>query len=944
MGVAFAGAGAWAGYKLGGSAATAGIGAPVGAIAGAFAPSVTEWLVARARSRNSAAQAHDLPRDVSQPSRLLDPYRKIAEFAGRDRELAELTAWCETGNAPRLRLVTGAGGTGKTRLALRFADYAQELGWRCHWVGDGQEEDALTRIRAVTSGRVLLIVDYAETRTGLPDLLRAAATDHGAALRILFLARSAGPWWEQIGVSEPAIRDLVTAAGREGHILDRGVGGVDDAELVRQALIAFASELKVELPSDLSVVVMPGNAQARVLDLHAGALVTLLNSASQPVGSPVRMDLSDVISELLRHEERFWLGTAHASSLMDGPAGITLTGIRRIVAASCLLGAISEQEALSLLARVPDITRSTRLAEWLQALYPPEAGSGEWLGTLRPDRIAEYHAVTQLADSGTFARRCFTELNERQTIRALILLVRAAADHASAAKLLDQLLALVPPELGGVREALISIANVIAPNVKLAAAYTTIIRRILDTMPAGADIAERGSWLIYYGNALAQLRQAGGAFAATRDAVAIFRELAADDPDRYRPELANALHDLAVRLSELDRDADALGAAQAAVTIRRALTAADPSRHLLDLAHSQTSLGARLFDLSRSAEAVIVIEEAVSSFRELATDEPDRNLFRLAHSLDHLGAAYSAVDRPSDALAVAQEAVLAYRALAIADPGSYRAGLARSLDHLGARLNALHREADALAPFEEAAAIRRDLATTVPDSYRPRLARSLDNLGLTLLALGRPAEALTPFEEAASIRQNLAAADPGQFGADLDRSVSNLVRALDDLATHVSDDQLDDVLSAYDQALAIAPDYASLHFNKAVLLFGAGRFSEAEPELRETIRLRPSDVLGALVLRAAMAWPTDQHEARKQFTKALSSPGDLLSPFTRALYRAIALAGIGRAEDAQQELRAALPAQSPDEKNLDEATTRLLKQLHDPPLPGLNSLRQLIAG
>src|SRR5215469_18800202 len=154
-GVACAGIGAWAGQRLGGNAGTAGIGAAVGAVSGAFAPGVTGWLATRSQTRDSAARTAELPRAVERPSRLLDPRRKVVDFAGREDELAWLTAWCEDRAGPTLRLITGAGGTGKTRLALRFADCARELGWHPHWVGDGQEADALARIRAVTSGRVL---------------------------------------------------------------------------------------------------------------------------------------------------------------------------------------------------------------------------------------------------------------------------------------------------------------------------------------------------------------------------------------------------------------------------------------------------------------------------------------------------------------------------------------------------------------------------------------------------------------------------------------------------------------------------------------------------------------------------------------------------------------------------------------------------------------------
>lgn len=120
-GIALAALGAWAGKWLGGSPATAGLGAAFGAVTGGFAPSLTSWLAARRVSRKHAASAAELPAALGQPSRLLNPHRGVVGFTGRDSEKARLAAWCEDPTAPVLRLVTGPGGTGKTRLALALA-------------------------------------------------------------------------------------------------------------------------------------------------------------------------------------------------------------------------------------------------------------------------------------------------------------------------------------------------------------------------------------------------------------------------------------------------------------------------------------------------------------------------------------------------------------------------------------------------------------------------------------------------------------------------------------------------------------------------------------------------------------------------------------------------------------------------------------------------------
>ena len=57
------------------------------------------------------------PRLGREPMRLLPPEYGIVLFAGRDGDLETLQAWCLHGTAPALRRITGAAGSGKTRLA-----------------------------------------------------------------------------------------------------------------------------------------------------------------------------------------------------------------------------------------------------------------------------------------------------------------------------------------------------------------------------------------------------------------------------------------------------------------------------------------------------------------------------------------------------------------------------------------------------------------------------------------------------------------------------------------------------------------------------------------------------------------------------------------------------------------------------------------------------------
>jgi hypothetical protein len=108
----------------------------------------------------------------------LDPRQEVVGFVGRENELVALMAWCQDDSESRLRLVTGPGGVGKTRLAVELMQRMGRLGWVCERVADGQEDTAINSFRAVSRRRALLVVDYAETRTGLAQMLDQLAGDH----------------------------------------------------------------------------------------------------------------------------------------------------------------------------------------------------------------------------------------------------------------------------------------------------------------------------------------------------------------------------------------------------------------------------------------------------------------------------------------------------------------------------------------------------------------------------------------------------------------------------------------------------------------------------------------------------------------------------------------------------------------------------------------------
>ena len=351
--------------------------------------------------------------------------------------------------------------------------------------------------------------------------------------------------------------------------------------------------------------------------------------------------------------------------------------LRQIVAAGALLGAASQEQAVELLGRVPGAVVSESAARWLRDLYPPEdRGGAEWLGSLRPDRLAERLVVEQLTALPELARRCLSGLDERQALRAVTLLGRAAVDQPEAAGVLPErvlpLLERVVVRLPGDIRLLTAISNAIPyPSAALAEVDLAVTRRILQVLPSG-NLGLRARWLNWLGVTLAQTGHPAEALAPAQEAVDAYRELAAADRDQYRAELAASLTNLGVRFSELGLPEEALTAEQTAVDAYRELAAADPDRYRADLAASLTNHGITLSELGLPEKALPPTQEAVDAYRKLYAADPDRYQADLATSLTNLGVRFSELGRPAEALAAEQEAVKIWRKVADANPDRTR--------------------------------------------------------------------------------------------------------------------------------------------------------------------------------------------------------------------------------------------------------------------------------
>jgi tetratricopeptide (TPR) repeat protein len=628
------------------------------------------------------------------PAQLLRPELATVRFRGRQELLDELTAWCEGEEEVGCWLLVGPGGQGKTRLARELCRQRRGAGWIAGMVASAPDEQTIARL-ADTTTPVLLVVDYAETRSDqLQRLIRVAwERSPSTPVRLLLLARSPGEWWPQLrrqlpeplatsqAIGLPPLDD--TAAGRTtafGHAvqdLSHGLAGVDPA-------VAWS-----EVAAHLSPPDLTGLRFGSVLTVHMAALTRLLQGGPHPVAEHASARTEDL---LLDHEQRYWEQTATAHQLPYHPHTL-----RNAVAAATVCGAATRPQALATIARVPGLRdqpedRRLAVATWLHDLYPTT--EEHYWGSLQPDRLGEHLIGRVVHNDPELLGQLLTDAADSQVYLAVTVLARGTSHQRQLAGQLRDLVTADPVRLGPVA---IRVATETADPQPLidALRHAAAILSMDDLATLVDRLPEHSFNLAPLAADLTQQRVDGS------------RQRAQTDPDAFLPDLAMSLNNLSIRLADVGRREDALAASEEAVVIRRTLAEARPDAFLPNLASALNNLGIRLAALGRPEDALAASEEAAGHYRTLAEARPDAFLPDLAMSLNNLSIRLAEVGRPEDALAASEEATGHYRTLAEARPDAFLPDLAGTLNNLSLRLAEVGRPEDALAASEEAAGIRR---------------------------------------------------------------------------------------------------------------------------------------------------------------------------------------------------------------------------------------------
>jgi glycosyltransferase involved in cell wall biosynthesis/tetratricopeptide (TPR) repeat protein len=592
-------------------------------------------------------------------SQLLRAEEALVPFdPARQPELDALNAWLDDSQWPQsVRLLTSAGGTGKTRLAIEFCQQRIATGWYAGFLDAdlaSKDMSATWQTLGNLNQPLLIVIDYAETRQAvLLALIEAILKTPGSQMvRLLLLARDGGEWWDNLPSKTPRCELLLGGYATSGPFcLPPLYAAEQDRHRAYEiALNYFAQALEVSAPS--VVPKLEGEHFSRPLYLQMAALLALHGERpTTPEG---------LTRALLNHERRYWRGLLAHFGWVEPERDA-----QQLLALTTLAGGFAtHRDARTYwdIARGSDIRRSEfqALFHALVPLYPGKQG----LQAVRPDLLGEA-LVSQalLRDEASALLDAVLANSASQPIHryALTVLARISSQRPDLQEtLVEALVCHFPhcyesivevakettghlPELAVVAfersntAAKSQVAGLLKrqmeeESVQLAELNYLVMKYLEEksrqklSKKAGSidDTAAHAGDLSNYSIALSRTGRAAQAVSYSLKALKHFESLYIKNRQRFEPDYATSLSNYAAHLGEVGRSEEALEQAQQALEIRQRLAQKNPDRFEPDYAASLSNYANRLGKVGRSEEALEQAQQALEILQRLAQKNPDR--------------------------------------------------------------------------------------------------------------------------------------------------------------------------------------------------------------------------------------------------------------------------------------------------------------------------------
>ncbi|WP_413472119.1 tetratricopeptide repeat protein [Shewanella baltica] len=724
-------------------------------------------------------------------SRLLRAEEAVIPFnPEREPFLEGLLQWAHSTDYPiAIQLLTGVGGTGKTRLALELCHRLQVQGWQTGFLANDVQVANTIQQLVTSAQKVCLVIDYAETRQ--PQLLElikvVIAAKISQQVRILLLARDSGEWWSLLPGKDQACESLLDSLATTGPYQ---LSQLHDSHSSRQtayqvAMSAFAK--KLSLPEH--------GATPNLNDEHFGHPLYIQMAALLALHGEQPGSAESVARSLINHERRYWTQALSANPIMARQQDESAALFMALATLVNGLSTLRDCEGLWT-KELGNKSVLNPLFSILAPLYPGRQG----IQGLQPDLLGEalvaqcllgrngealLHAVLGCKNS-KWRRSSLTViarmLRNREEISTIIEPVLTAHFVQCACDLVEVMIETPSPLAQVVEKAF---ANLSVPQKNQACGIldkhimveilplidlTVLVRRAqvakLTHKTKKTTHEEQALKADMLSNLSVNLVWQGYVEEAAEKAklaLDIYEQLAKAKPERFEQGWAMSLNNYSNILGQLGSDEEAEVKAKLAMDIYGKLARTKSESFEPDWAMSLNNYSIRLSQRGRYEEAEIKSKLALDIYEQLAQAKPEQFEHDLAMSLNNYANRLSEHGRCEEAEAIAKKALDIREKLAKSKPERFQAEWAKSLSNYSNILSALGRYEEANVVATEALATRQKLAKAKPERFEPDWALTLQNYAVLLNQQGYYEEAEEKAKLALEIFNKLAQTNPRRF-------------------------------------------------------------------------------------------------------------------------------------------------------------------------------------
>ncbi len=559
------------------------------------------------------------------------PQNRTIDLVGRDSEKDDLWEWINSAPRVSARAVIGSAGAGKTRLAIDTVDrVTRDLPkWRAGFLSRKALERFVGQYDAADlrwKKHGLIVVDYAGASaaalSGWLEELVDVAEHEGPKLRLLLLERRIEGWYDSLiphGYDRSAVEDLLAEPIRLPALesIDRRQVLASTFTACREHLGAAEATIPAQGANPLFDGRLADPAWSDPLFLMMAAVVSVVD---QDTPLPEALALSRPrLAKRFAERERDRLERLVDGNPKSPEHQATTKLLIHLASYATLCAGLTESQARDAAEAEAESLRlkvqggAGILVDTLRAAYADDAGR---IGATELDAIGEAFVLLTLRDLA----------GDPAAAKAFVLRAAHTAPQAVPRTLIRafQNFAIIPP-LGGESDLtaeqterlddqrlllrlwksliaegtsddlplLVAIeAELPEQTTLLRAERVEVLEALLGLVGQGGDERKplRARLLNNYSIFLSAVGDREGALEASREAAALYRELAAARPEAFRPNLAASLNNLSAFLSAVGDREGALGAIREAVALRRELAAARPEAFRPDLAGSLNNL------------------------------------------------------------------------------------------------------------------------------------------------------------------------------------------------------------------------------------------------------------------------------------------------------------------------------------------------------------------